>query len=64
MAKHHKGQTQQATQASAKVQDPQQLIAQKAYELWEQNGRVEGRDLEHWLEAERLIKQGQPLSRN
>ena len=57
MAKHNKGQTQQANQATATAQDPQQLIAQRAYELWEQNGRVEGRDLEHWLEAERLVKQ-------
>lgn len=33
------------------------LIAQKAYELYEQHGRIEGRDLEHWLEAERLVKE-------
>jgi len=35
-------------------------IAQKAYELYEQRGRVEGRDLEHWLEAERLVKEQNP----
>jgi hypothetical protein len=57
MAKHDKAQTQQVTQTSAKTPDPQQLIAQKAYELWEQGGRIEGRDLENWLEAERLIRQ-------
>ncbi len=55
MAKHNRGQTQQMTQATAKSQDPQELVAQKAYELWEQSGRVEGRDLEHWLEAERIV---------
>lgn len=55
MAKHQR-QAQQTNQAPAQGQDLQPLIAQKAYELWEQNGRVEGQDLEHWLEAERLVK--------
>jgi len=31
-------------------------IAKKAHELYEKSGRVEGRDLENWLEAERLVK--------
>jgi len=26
-----------------------------AYSLWEQQGRPVGRDLEHWLEAERRL---------
>lgn len=54
----HKGATQQV-QTPTQGQDVQQQVAQKAYELWEQNGRVEGRDLEHWLEAERLVTQTQ-----
>lgn len=57
MARHNKVQTQQANQAPVQGEDLQLLIAQKVYELYEQSGRVEGRDLEHWLEAERLIRQ-------
>lgn len=29
-----------------------QAIAQKAYALWEQEGRPNGRDIEHWRKAE------------
>ena len=29
------------------------LIRERAYQLWEQEGRPEGRDLDHWLRAER-----------
>jgi hypothetical protein len=31
-------------------------IEKIAYEFWEQSGRVHGRDLDHWLEAERIVK--------
>ena len=27
-------------------------IAERAYELWEKAGRPDGRDLEHWFQAE------------
>ncbi len=30
-------------------------IAQKAQELYEHSGHVQGRDLENWLEAERIV---------
>ncbi len=30
-------------------------IAKVAYELYEKSGRIEGRDLENWLEAERIV---------
>jgi hypothetical protein len=30
-------------------------IAQRAYELYEQRGRQDGRDLEDWLKAEREL---------
>lgn len=33
-------------------------IQKKAKELWEQKGRVQNKDLEIWLEAERLVKSG------
>lgn len=32
-------------------------VSRKAYELFEARGRREGRGLEDWLEAERLVKQ-------
>jgi hypothetical protein len=31
-------------------------IALRAHHLWEERGRPEGRDLEHWLEAERQLR--------
>ena len=34
----------------------EQQIRQRAYELYEQRGRIDGRDLEDWLQAEREIK--------
>ena len=33
----------------------QQRIAEKAYELYECRGCCQGRDVEDWLEAERLV---------
>lgn len=30
-------------------------IAKLAYELYEKSGRLEGRDLENWCEAERIV---------
>jgi hypothetical protein len=29
----------------------------RAYELWEKEGRPDGRDLDHWLTAERMVQQ-------
>lgn len=34
----------------------QELIARKAYELFEKSGRIAGRDLENWFEAEHLLQ--------
>ena len=31
-------------------------IAKKAYEIYEQKGRPEGKDIEHWIEAEKMLK--------
>jgi DUF2934 family protein len=31
-------------------------IQKLAYELFEKSGRAHGRELDHWLEAERIIK--------
>jgi len=33
-----------------------QLIAERAYLLYERSGFQDGHDMEHWLEAERQIK--------
>jgi hypothetical protein len=30
-------------------------IARVAYELYKKNGYIQGRDLEHWLEAEKIV---------
>jgi Protein of unknown function (DUF2934) len=39
-------------QAVSNVEDK---IRQRAYELWEQNGKADGREMEFWLQAEREI---------
>jgi len=31
-------------------------IQELAYEIFEKSGRIHGRELDHWLEAERIIK--------
>lgn len=36
-------------------------IRRRAYELWEQEGRPEGRELAHWAQAEHEIRQGQGI---
>ncbi len=33
----------------------QDKIARVAYELYEKSGRIPGRDVEHWLEAEVIV---------
>ncbi len=33
-----------------------QEIAKTAYELWEKGGCLPGREIENWLEAERIVK--------
>lgn len=32
------------------------LIQQRAYQIWEQQGRPEGRHLEHWRQAEQELQ--------
>ncbi len=36
-------------------QELRNLIAEKAYQLYEKRGHISGHDLEDWLEAERLV---------
>lgn len=37
-------------------------IAKRAYEIWEQGGRPEGRALDHWMQAERELSADQDLT--
>jgi hypothetical protein len=37
-------------------------ITRRAYEIFIERGRPEGRDLEHWLEAEKQLRAGQSKS--
>lgn len=32
-----------------------QVIRERAYHIWETHGRVSGKDLDHWLQAEREV---------
>lgn len=34
-------------------------VSRRAYELWEKDGRPEGRELEHWLRAENELRSRQ-----
>ena len=40
------------TQAAPSPEETQEQIRQRAYELYEQRGREDGRDLDDWLQAE------------
>ncbi|HMJ90040.1 MAG TPA: DUF2934 domain-containing protein [Candidatus Acidoferrum sp.] len=31
-------------------------IARRAYEMWESEGRPDGRDYDHWLQAEAMLR--------
>ena len=53
--KNEKSDLTQGSQNLPGVYDLQACIAQRAYELYEQEGGCHGRDLEHWLEAEREV---------
>ncbi len=40
-----------------------EAIAKKAYEIYEERGREQGKDLDHWLEAEKMVRAGKKKSR-
>ncbi len=42
---------------SQHIEDLYNRIAKRAYQLFESNGRVNGHDIEHWLEAENSVLQ-------
>lgn len=41
--------------SSSAKESVQDKIARVAYELYEKSGRVHGKDIEHWLEAEIIV---------
>jgi hypothetical protein len=43
--------------AQKEMESLHEMIEKKAYELFEKRGKVHGRELDDWLEAERIIKQ-------
>jgi len=49
------GQKDGQTERASKGAQTQDLIARRAYELYEQRDRQEGRALEDWLNAERQV---------
>ena len=55
--------SQKAEQSDSSIQISKadwdfERISRRAYELYEQGGRQEGRDLEDWLDAERQLIAG------
>jgi hypothetical protein len=40
------------------MSDKVQRIRERAYQIWEQEGRPEDRETEHWLQAERELHEG------
>ena len=41
------------------MDDREQKIRERAYEIWDREGRPLGRELEHWMQAQRDIDQGE-----
>ncbi len=57
MARRTGGQAGSTTAAPAGTAD-RDAVARLAYELYEQRGRVDGRDYEDWLQAEAVLRRG------
>ena len=49
---------QHSTETSASSNTAPDAISRRAYELWENEGRPEGCDMRHWLQAEQELSQG------
>jgi len=47
---------EKSTPSSASTGIPHEQISERARTLWLKHGKPEGRDLEHWLEAERQLR--------
>ncbi len=44
------------SQVSINKEQTNEMIQKKAQEIYEKNARKPGRDLDNWLEAERIVK--------
>lgn len=49
--------------ARALARPDENEIRKRAREIWEENGRPAGRDLEFWLQAEREFREAEALAR-
>jgi hypothetical protein len=49
---------QHSTETSASSNVAPDAVSRRAYELWENEGRPEGCDMRHWLQAEQELAQG------
>ncbi len=48
---------QPATRATREDPAPDTArVAERAYEIWQQSGRPNGRDQDHWFQAEREVR--------
>jgi hypothetical protein len=47
-----------SNQSSVSSQLSAETISRRAYEIWEQQGRPDGNDLQHWLQAEQELSGG------
>ncbi len=52
----------ETTQPADSAQDVQEEIRMRAFELYEQRGKLEGFDLQDWLQAEEEITGGRTLA--
>ena len=44
-------------QTTTSIDDLQEQVRRRAYELYEQRGRVDGHEIDHWLQAESEVTQ-------
>jgi hypothetical protein len=51
-----------STKPASPPADLHRWIAKRAYELFEEGGCVNGKDTDHWLEAEREVREHQPAA--
>ena len=45
-----------AAQRVAAVASSNEKIAERAYQIWQASGRPDGKDQEHWFQAERELR--------
>jgi len=58
---HEQIKTATSSQQDVRESVAHEEIARRAHELWEQDGRQDGRDREHWTEAEKQLRGSAPF---